>query len=260
MSIVGPTGPQGPQGERGKNGRMGPAGPAGSSGGGSSIINGDNVIGATGTFTNLGTEQNTLFGVSLGATGTGSVTIGYGASTSLDNAIAIGNNTKSNGSQSVAIGPGYQVTGAKTVAIGTTDGGALTVTPSSSIIIGRNISTYGTESNINLGFASQTSNTDSTAIGRDSKAKAQNAIAIGYNTNVTVAGGVAIGNGASSTTTANQIVLGNSSSTVKPGGNLILSSSATDPASAAPGMIYFNTATNKLKFYNGTAWETITSA
>jgi len=35
---------------------------------------------------------------------------------------------------------------------------------------------------------------------------------------------------------------------------------AADPASPAKGDIYFNSVSNKLKIYNGTAWETVTSA
>ena len=35
---------------------------------------------------------------------------------------------------------------------------------------------------------------------------------------------------------------------------------ASDPAVASEGEIYFNTASNKLKVYNGSGWETITSA
>jgi hypothetical protein len=33
----------------------------------------------------------------------------------------------------------------------------------------------------------------------------------------------------------------------------------TDPASPSAGWIYYNSISNKLKFYNGTAWETVTS-
>ena len=32
---------------------------------------------------------------------------------------------------------------------------------------------------------------------------------------------------------------------------------ATDPASGVAGAIYFNTASNVLKFYNGTTWEAV---
>lgn len=35
---------------------------------------------------------------------------------------------------------------------------------------------------------------------------------------------------------------------------------AADPTPAAAGDMYYNSGTNKLKFYNGTAWETVTSA
>jgi hypothetical protein len=35
---------------------------------------------------------------------------------------------------------------------------------------------------------------------------------------------------------------------------------SSDPASGNAGDIYFNSTLNKLKFYNGTAWETVTSA
>lgn len=37
-------------------------------------------------------------------------------------------------------------------------------------------------------------------------------------------------------------------------------SAPDDPASAYPGMQYFNTTTNKMKMFNGTTWETITSS
>ena len=35
---------------------------------------------------------------------------------------------------------------------------------------------------------------------------------------------------------------------------------AADPTSPSKGDIYFNSVSNKLKIYNGTAWETVTSA
>jgi len=35
---------------------------------------------------------------------------------------------------------------------------------------------------------------------------------------------------------------------------------ASDPSGAEAGDVYYNSTTNKLKVYNGTAWETITSA
>lgn len=39
-----------------------------------------------------------------------------------------------------------------------------------------------------------------------------------------------------------------------------LFNSASDPVSASAGDMYYNTGLNKVKFYNGTAWETITSS
>lgn len=42
-------------------------------------------------------------------------------------------------------------------------------------------------------------------------------------------------------------------------GSLVLSNKATDPTVVYPGSIYFNTTINKIKVYNGTSWETVTS-
>jgi hypothetical protein len=44
-------------------------------------------------------------------------------------------------------------------------------------------------------------------------------------------------------------------------GNLFIQSptGATDPGGASAGAIYFNTTTHKLKVFNGSTWETITS-
>jgi hypothetical protein len=83
---------------------------------------------------------------------------------------------------------------------------------------------------------------------------------VGPSSSVTGTNSVAIGFQATSNK-ADQIVLGNSSSTVIPGGNLILASYSADPTGVA-GMIYYNTVSGKLKFYNGNTslWETITSS
>jgi hypothetical protein len=43
-------------------------------------------------------------------------------------------------------------------------------------------------------------------------------------------------------------------------GNLRIGNLAADPATPSAGTIYYNTVTNKLKFYNGSTWEVVTSA
>ncbi len=47
---------------------------------------------------------------------------------------------------------------------------------------------------------------------------------------------------------------------VKSTGQLATPNLSADPAGATKGDFYFNSTTNKLKVFNGTAWETITSA
>ena len=46
------------------------------------------------------------------------------------------------------------------------------------------------------------------------------------------------------------------------GGNkilqVLLEGLATDPAAKAKGRIYYNTTDNKIKYYNGTAWQALT--
>lgn len=40
----------------------------------------------------------------------------------------------------------------------------------------------------------------------------------------------------------------------------ILTTTARDALTAVEGMVIYNTSTNKLNFYNGTAWEVVTSS
>lgn len=40
----------------------------------------------------------------------------------------------------------------------------------------------------------------------------------------------------------------------------VLYNSASDPVTAIAGTVYYNTGSNKIKMYNGTTWETVTSA
>jgi hypothetical protein len=277
MSNVGPTGPLGKSGRMGLEGPTGPAGPAGSA---ASLINGTNVIGATGTFSNVGTEQNTIFGVDVNVSGTGTVSIGYGVTSSNSNSVAIGQYSKSSadnsiamgqqswssGANSVNIGYGYRLSGPDNVLIGSISDSVspISFNTENSIIIGKKIAAVGFGGNINIGTNTTTAASNSCAIGNNASAS-DNSYAIGNGAISSQPYAMAIGMGATSDV-ANQVVLGNLYSTVKPGGNLVLSSASADPGSPGtyttpvPGMIYFNTGTKKLKFYNGTAWETITSA
>lgn len=46
---------------------------------------------------------------------------------------------------------------------------------------------------------------------------------------------------------------------IKKAGQVNFAPLASDPAGATKGDMYFNSTSNKLKVYNGTTWETITS-
>ena len=79
---------------------------------------------------------------------------------------------------------------------------------------------------------------------------------------VSVKSGDASGNGNSGDVTigAGTVSAGAQGKVILTGRSIALPSNSADPSPAAAGDMYYNTTSNKMKFYNGATWETIVSA
>lgn len=69
----------------------------------------------------------------------------------------------------------------------------------------------------------------------------------------------ATGNSGNIKLTPGTVTLGTRGTVQVFGSGLVLSNIAADPAGAVAGQVYYNTVLNKIKMYNGTTWETVTS-
>lgn len=94
------------------------------------------------------------------------------------------------------------------------------------------------------GYGNETTVDSQTLVGQFSAPAADSAFVVGY--------------GADSSNRANVFEVKTDGKT-KLSGTLQLFSAAADPGSPVAGQIYYNSTLNKLKFYNGTTWEVVTS-
>lgn len=227
----------------------------------------NNIAIGTTALVNSG-EKNIVMGFNTNTVFSGNIVIGNAASSTGNTGsnIAIGAsancNISSNG-DGIAIGRNTSCDDHGTIAIGL----GATAKTDGSVMIGRSAtegSDGGSESaNIAIGPSCTitSGNKRSLAVGYDCNVTGNDATAIGARVTNTTAGSARIGNEFFSVTNIMHL---------KDQGRLHLEgaqaayiapsyATASEPTAVAGAIIYDST-TNKLKFYNGTAWETITSS
>ena len=147
------------------------------------------------------------------SSGTSSIAIGSGASTSTDYGTAIGNNAKANGNQTVSYGDNAQATSNMAIAIG----GYASANSTGAIAIGGGTADYlATKATRNhaiaIGYYAESNGDKSIAIGYHTIADANNSIAIGNDANANGDDNIAIGkNACSGVYGSSKICIGNNS-------------------------------------------------
>ncbi|MDY5482055.1 MAG: ESPR-type extended signal peptide-containing protein, partial [Veillonella caviae] len=150
------------------------------------------------------------------ATNSSSVAMSYGARSSGNGSLALGRYTNSSGDHSVALGPGAQGTGLRSLAIGVSSASAPGHNPEGATASNTDTIAMGTDSKasevdaVAIGRKSEASNTQSMAVGVESTASGDKSTALGYSSSATGSNTVAVGD--ATATGKSSVSIGGSSS------------------------------------------------
>ncbi|MDY5253439.1 ESPR-type extended signal peptide-containing protein, partial [Veillonella caviae] len=150
------------------------------------------------------------------ATNSSSVAMSYGARSSGNGSLALGRYTNSSGDHSVALGPGAQGTGLRSLAIGVSSASAPGHNPEGATASNTDTIAMGTDSKasevdaVAIGRKSEASNTQSMAVGVESTASGDKSTALGYSSSATGSNTVAVGD--ATATGESSVSIGGSSS------------------------------------------------
>ena len=159
---------------------------------------------AIGVYSEAAGNYANAFGSLCNASGTNSLAAGKQATASTNKAVSLGIEVTSGGTESVIIGSNISTTAYRAISIGqgnqvgqnSTTIGQYSRTGSSSIAMGDNANNlYGAKNNaVSLG-AGANAETNSTAVGQNTKALGQNSVAIGKDSQSNAYGAIALGDG-----------------------------------------------------------------
>jgi hypothetical protein len=245
-------------------------------GGGRNIIIGN----TSGTVFTTGVRNVVLGQANVTNTASSVVQIGNTTSATANNAIAIGSSTSCAG-DSVAIGLQSVVSGTNSINISTSLFGVTRVTLTNNLCFNIGSTSRGESSADNQGILNATNifigrparSTSTLGDSQDGTATSINGMG-GYaktnatGGNLTINGGVGLGTG-----TPGDIIFGTATTTtsgttlqtlterlrIKGTQGSVRFIPIATPSSAEAGDVYYDSTLNKLRVYNGTAWETITS-
>lgn len=159
---------------------------------------------SVGVYTEAGGNYASAIGALCNASGTNSLAVGKQATSSDSKTLSIGIETSSGGTESIVIGSNTSTVAYRGISIGqgnqvgtnSSTIGQYSRTGSASIAMGDNANNaYGAKNNaVSLG-AGTNAETNSTAIGKDSRALGSNSVSIGINSQSTAYGAIALGDG-----------------------------------------------------------------
>jgi hypothetical protein len=240
------------------------------------------------SFSVLGTasgNSSISLGIASGASGTQAVAVGAGANATQDACLAFGAYPQATGYAAIALGAGTS-SGNQSISIGVYNPQAI---GDNSIAIGKAANVTGAQG-IAIGNDSTATNTDTISIGNSGDASGDASIAIGYNTTSSALNSIAIGSSAvanqpksfalgvsSQATALNAIAIGSDvtnavANTINIGTNAEVGltidtdlnmttlydtlrlNPVTAPGTPATGQQYYDSGTNIMYYWNGTAW------